>query len=346
MTVQIHFVLPGGGVKGSFQGGFLYELLNSYSDQFTISRIDGTSVGALNGYAFALGERDRLRDTWFQIEKLEDIFEPVINLPLLNTVSQGYNLVNQFGIYSNQNLANLVHEIGGTDSPTPTTPGWSFWDSFGFGREETNQPPHDNPEIVTASDSVYQDSEGVTISDTNTNLSNNTIRVGLDKFNCVVVSLREGQSKYINGINPLINQYVHASACPWIISPPHHLEGDVVTDGGLLESYPTAKIGKIDTDLTVLVGYDSSKTAKTGHEGANFLAYFNRLIDISRSYLPNVTNIKSLFDTLGDRGVIVNNPLEVSFLDFNQEHIQKGFEMGQEAAHDFAKKYLLSYETA
>jgi predicted acylesterase/phospholipase RssA len=363
--MNIHFILPGGGVKGSFQGGFLYELLHTYSDHFTVSRIDGTSVGALNGYAFALGKKTQLRDTWFKIEKLEDIFEPFTNLPILNAVSQGYKLVNQYGIYNSQKLANLIYQIGGTSTHTPTTSGWGFWEMLGFSGKDIEEDCSEQVDQVTGSDQLASPGnvideidnkpESLTVDSNLTRVDLNVVNKTqsetessgadipsvIDKFYCVVVSLREGVAKYINGDDPLIGQYVHASACPWIISPPHHLGDDVVTDGGLIESYPTQALGKCGADLTVLVGYDSTKTTKSGHEGNNFLAYFNRLIDISRCYLPNVNNIKRVFGELGERGVIVNNPLEVSYLDFNPGHIQRGFFSGQEAAHQFAKKYLL-----
>ena len=39
---KIHFILPGGGVRGAFQAGFLYKLRKIYGDKFEIARIDGT----------------------------------------------------------------------------------------------------------------------------------------------------------------------------------------------------------------------------------------------------------------------------------------------------------------
>ena len=46
---KIHFILPGGGFRGAFQAGFMYNLFKQYEDTFEITRIDGTSAGALNG---------------------------------------------------------------------------------------------------------------------------------------------------------------------------------------------------------------------------------------------------------------------------------------------------------
>ena len=391
MPVRIHFILPGGGVKGSFQGGFLSELLESYSDQFTIERVDGTSVGALNGYAFSLGASQQLRATWYQIGGLTDVFSPSIDWPILSTVAQGYNLVHQYGIYDSSNLAKFISQItsdqesadhplatvsehdptdikeyetnrgpcprsSSKDTAKPTT---SFWDylpnlTLGFSHHSEADPSNELEQLESDSDSD-RDSQQVEMtkidlpSETEAPPSTAVARPAkercyhhLDRYYCVVVSLREGISRYINGSNPMIQKYVHASACPWIISPPHHLEGDMVTDGGLLEIYPTQMVGKTDADLTVLVGYDSTKNIKTGDTGSNFLAYFNRLIDISRCYLPNITEVRSLFESLGDRGVVIDNPMTVHYLDFDPTHIQAGFEEGQKAAHRFARQYLLS----
>lgn len=48
---KIHFILPAGGVRGAFQAGFIYRLFSKYRDTFIMQRIDGSSVGALNGFA-------------------------------------------------------------------------------------------------------------------------------------------------------------------------------------------------------------------------------------------------------------------------------------------------------
>ena len=58
MVKTIHFILPGGGVRGSFQAGFLYELFTKHKEAFEIYKIDGTSVGSINGIASLLGEFD------------------------------------------------------------------------------------------------------------------------------------------------------------------------------------------------------------------------------------------------------------------------------------------------
>src|SRR3989338_6604300 len=101
---SIHFILPGGGVKGCFQAGFLYRLWTVYQDRFTIDRIDGTSVGSLNGLALATHQLEKLKETWLSIRGMSDLFSPTSRWQLGVLVNGFYSR----GIYDN---ANLLHKI-------------------------------------------------------------------------------------------------------------------------------------------------------------------------------------------------------------------------------------------
>ena len=57
---KIHFILPGGGVRGAFQAGFLHTLCKDFGGKFEIARIDGTSVGSINGFAIMNNDLDKL----------------------------------------------------------------------------------------------------------------------------------------------------------------------------------------------------------------------------------------------------------------------------------------------
>jgi len=72
---KIHFILPGGGVNGCFQAGFIYRLLKDCSQHIEISRIDGISVGALNGIGILLENPEFLRNIWYSIEHRNHIFD-------------------------------------------------------------------------------------------------------------------------------------------------------------------------------------------------------------------------------------------------------------------------------
>ena len=105
---KIHFILPGGGVRGSFQAGFLYELMTKYKDTFEIYKIDGTSVGAINGIATILNKPEVLKEIWLSIKDINDFFGKWSKKPLLG---QFYNLYAGFynnGLYNNDLLTTLL----------------------------------------------------------------------------------------------------------------------------------------------------------------------------------------------------------------------------------------------
>ena len=106
MTKSIHFILPGAGVRGSFQAGFLYELFSKYKDSFTIYRIDGTSVGSINGIATILGEFEILKDTWLKIKTINDFFEKWSNTPVIGSLYNMYYGFYNSGLYNNK----LLHD--------------------------------------------------------------------------------------------------------------------------------------------------------------------------------------------------------------------------------------------
>jgi predicted acylesterase/phospholipase RssA len=87
----IHFILPGGGVKGSFQAGFLWCLKRYYGDYFELYQIDGCSVGALNGISYLLDDIDQLKTMWMNIDSLDDLFKRHTTIPILDTILSHYN---------------------------------------------------------------------------------------------------------------------------------------------------------------------------------------------------------------------------------------------------------------
>ena len=101
---KIHFILPAGGMKGCFQFGFLYRLKKRYSHLFDLYQIDGTSVGALNGYAYAKNKLDYIKEIWLNIKGRDDFFSSLSRVPLLNYIVTGYNAIFGYGIYSNHKL--------------------------------------------------------------------------------------------------------------------------------------------------------------------------------------------------------------------------------------------------
>jgi predicted patatin/cPLA2 family phospholipase len=97
---QIHFILPGGGVNGAFQAGFLYRFLKDYYDKIIISRIDGISVGALNGLAIILEDIEFIKSIWYYIEHRDTVF---------NSHGTNSEMWYKGSIYDSSGLRNLIY---------------------------------------------------------------------------------------------------------------------------------------------------------------------------------------------------------------------------------------------
>ena len=105
---SIHFVLPGGGVKGCFQAGFMYHLCKYFPDSFSLYQIDGCSVGALNSFAIASNNVDGLKETWDNISCMDDVFGYQSKIPIWNGIKTLYNAYYHKGIYRN-NLKKVIN---------------------------------------------------------------------------------------------------------------------------------------------------------------------------------------------------------------------------------------------
>jgi len=112
---KIHFILPGGGVRGAFQAGFLYKLTKEYSDKFEIVRIDGTSVGSINGFAVMNNDIEKLRETWMNVTNVNDLFDNWSDTPVIGYLSSAYYGYHNSGLFSNSKLKNIIkntHDTG------------------------------------------------------------------------------------------------------------------------------------------------------------------------------------------------------------------------------------------
>ena len=107
---KIHFILPGGGVRGAFQAGFLYHLFKNYGKYFEIARIDGTSVGSINGFAAINNDFDKLREIWLNITCVNDLFDNWSNSPLVGPISSLYYGYHNCGLFSNSKLMSIIND--------------------------------------------------------------------------------------------------------------------------------------------------------------------------------------------------------------------------------------------
>lgn len=108
MKKKIHFILPAGGIRGSFQAGFLYDLFMNYKESFEVYRIDGASVGSINGIATIAEEFSVLKETWFDIKKITDFFSKWSNVPIIGSLQNLYYGFWNKGVFSNQLLNNKL----------------------------------------------------------------------------------------------------------------------------------------------------------------------------------------------------------------------------------------------
>ena len=105
---SIHFILPAGGVRGAFQAGFIYEMFTKYKKLFTIARVDGTSVGALNGFAVINDNVEFLSEIWNNITSINDLFSSWSESYIFNEYLSYYHGFYKGGLYSNEKLRSMI----------------------------------------------------------------------------------------------------------------------------------------------------------------------------------------------------------------------------------------------
>ena len=294
---SIHFVLPGGGPKGCFQAGFLYQLFTKYRNFFELHQIDGTSVGALNGYVVACRQLDMLQKVWLDINSISDIFTPFSNLPVVGMLYTAYCAFHQKGCMTNKKMMEIAKTI---DVTVPTD---------------------------------------------------------LNRFQCVVTDLLHGNALYVKScddencehprkhkaqLNVKItdmSKYVVASASPWILVAPVVIEDYSYTDGALLAQYPIKNIKTTTADLVVVVGHYEDAFSAEGTDGSHILHFMARLVEICWQHSNNVKDMKELIDT--NKVILVSHALPIDFLDFKNDTIKNGFNIGKKEADIFAERYLI-----
>ena len=103
VVIKITVVLCGGGVKGSFQAGFLHSLIKS--QKYEIERVYGSSIGAILSPLVANKRVDLLETIFFKIEKFDDIFQ---KWPWYYFLPKKILMFFKLGYYRKNNIAKLV----------------------------------------------------------------------------------------------------------------------------------------------------------------------------------------------------------------------------------------------
>jgi predicted acylesterase/phospholipase RssA len=73
---RLWIVLPGGGIKGVFQAGFVKGFMDKNAADYCVDRVYGSSVGAVIAPAIASGSLAGMESIIKNIRHLTDIFEP------------------------------------------------------------------------------------------------------------------------------------------------------------------------------------------------------------------------------------------------------------------------------
>jgi len=106
--LRIHLILPGGGVRGAFQGGFIYVLTKFFGECFEFVQIDSASAGALNGTGLCLGMYDDLKSFWLNFNSINDLFSPYSSIPLIGTLVNAYSGYYKMGLNTNEKLEKMI----------------------------------------------------------------------------------------------------------------------------------------------------------------------------------------------------------------------------------------------
>jgi len=268
---HIHFILPGGGVNGAFQAGFLYRLFKDCRDKIIIDRIDGISVGALNGLAIILEDIEFIKSIWYYIEHRETVF---------NSHNTNTEIWYKGSVYDNGGLRNIIYM---------------------------------HKDFINKED--------------------------ISKYNCVVHNCDTQSYEYINGSHDNLLEFIIASASPPIISPYLKIDNTFYADGCLDQIYPidalmTEPLPNSENEnniqkINLVIGY---------YDNANYYL-FNIYKTFKRNINNNNTDIRKLIDN--NKVITITNPCYYNIIDFSRDNIDNGFKLGEEAALEFCKKYML-----
>lgn len=100
MKTGLAIILCGGGVMGAYQAGFLYKLFTTpkYMEYYKIELINGTSIGAINGYHCASGNAESLRDLWLN-NSIDNFLTYSCSYPLIGKYLSYLQAITKLSIY-------------------------------------------------------------------------------------------------------------------------------------------------------------------------------------------------------------------------------------------------------
>lgn len=300
---SIHFILPGGGPKGCFQAGFMHRMFTRYRSYFQLHQIDGTSVGALNGFMIASRQLRMLKEIWFEIKSISDIFTPWSKetswstIPYVGKLYTAYCAFHEKGCMTNRKMREILK---------------------GVDVESDNDLGKFQCVVTDLKHGVAQ-------------------YVGTCRRNAgpCEVGIHQGTVK----VKPeKIMHYVMASASPWILVTPVCIESRSYTDGALLAQYPIKDVESSPADLVVVVGHYKKAFSREGNDGNHILHFMARVVEVCWQHSDNVARMKKLIEQ--DRIILVAHDMSLDFLDFDMQNIRDGFKAGEREADRFFRSYL------
>ena len=103
MVEVVDVVLCGGGIKGAFQAGFLYALLES--GKYEIDNIYAVSVGALIAPLLANKRKDLIKDMFFNLQSIEGLFN---TWPKWYFWPKWITMFFKLGLYQTNKIAQII----------------------------------------------------------------------------------------------------------------------------------------------------------------------------------------------------------------------------------------------
>lgn len=109
--IKLRVMLPGGGVKGCFQLGFLSEILSS--NKFEIDSVYGCSIGAILAPFVANNNVNPLIETFNNIKDIGDVVEErkILGITISNKILLGLFAFFKLGAYKSIKLVDKVYNL-------------------------------------------------------------------------------------------------------------------------------------------------------------------------------------------------------------------------------------------
>ncbi len=313
---HIHFILPGGGVNGAFQAGFLYRLFKDCHEKIIIDRIDGISVGALNGLAIILEDIEFIKSIWFYIECRDTVF---------NSHTTNSEMWYKGSIYDSSGLRNLIY----------------MHKEF-IKKDELNKY---NCVVHNCTKQSYEYINGS---------NENLLEFIIASASPPVISpyLKIDGTYYADGcldqIYP-IDDLMQNSLEPLKLEMNTNIipKEETIQEAESIQETKQDTIQEIKQDTIQETDTTQSRQVNrinvvVGYYENNNYYLFNIYKTFKKNIYNNNADIQKLIEN--NKIITVNNPCFYNLIDFSRENIENGFNLGEKAAIEFYNSYIFKNE--